>query len=121
MRVEHVRPLLDATREGRIVHLDKYRGRTDMTRPAQAGEAWLREQLGELGFAAVQHCGVEKQDDAWECRFAMGPQLHRVVVRKRQLEVLRAASCGEANRTPVCTYEVVRHGVHVGTSRDDAE
>ncbi|MFP6684454.1 MAG: sucrase ferredoxin, partial [Polyangiaceae bacterium] len=121
LRVEHVGQLLDATREGRIVHLEHYRGCTDVARPAQAGEAWLREQFGELGFTAVQHCGAEQQDGVWECRFAMGQQYHHVHVRQLTLEVLRGASCGEANPTPVSIYEVVRHGAYMGKAMDEAE
>ena len=121
LRVEHVRQLLDATREGRLMHLDNYRGCTDVARPAQAGEAWLREQFGELGIGAVQHCGAEQQDGVWECRFAMGQQLHRVHVRQRTHEVWRGASCGAAKPTPVSSYEVVRHGAHMGKAMDEAE
>jgi hypothetical protein len=110
LRVEQVSQLIEASQTGRIFSLDHYRGRTDFICPVQAAEVWLRDQHAELRIDALHLVEAAQEGEIWTATFALGDvQRHTVSVRRRQLKVMRAASCGAEDMTPVKTYDITRH------------
>jgi hypothetical protein len=119
LRAEHARGLVAARAEGKLFDLAHYRGQTRWAAPAQTAEAWLRGQLEELRFDAIELASEEALEDGCHgvtLRTRDG-LLHRITVAERQGVSVRSESCdGEA--TAPRWLEVVRHASH-GTSHEN--
>ncbi len=106
--------LIESHGRGEIFAMCRYRGLTRYERPAQAAEAWLREQQ-----ALVTIEGIELVDQSslpggrFAVRFRTQEGMwHRLVMEPRLDTVGRPMSCtAEAPELPVW-YDVVRHEAH---------
>jgi hypothetical protein len=91
--------LVEARRRG-AVHLPCFRGRTFHAAPAQAADAMLRQETGELALAAW-HLAEETEESpgAWRVVFAGTGRRYTVRLRRDSEEVL--VSCGPSKVKPI--------------------
>jgi hypothetical protein len=96
---------------GELFGLGRYRGQTRYSRPTQAAEAWLRQQLGVMdidGFELLEDRPVG--EGRHSARFRAGDDtLHGVTVEKRMLGIARMASCNDGKPERPSSFEIVRH------------
>lgn len=94
---DDVDELLAAHASGRI-DLDRYRGRSAYSFPAQAAEQAIRESEGLLGIDDLTLLGSERhRDDAWSIRFRLvDGTIHEVDVSAMLADEPTYLTCGSA-------------------------
>ncbi len=111
--------LVAAHQRGDIFAMCRYRGQTAYPRPAQAAEAWLREQQDLLAIDGVE---LVDQETLAGGRYAIqfrtkNAMRHRLVVES-QLDTLgRQLSCDSEVPESPTWYDVIRHEAHMGRPR----
>lgn len=95
----------------RLTDLLNYRGRTAWTRPVQAAEYFLRQELGVYGIDALQYTrGEMLGDDRWRVCFRerQTGETHELTVARQRGPDLAPASCGAAPE-PVVRFVLESH------------
>jgi hypothetical protein len=97
---EEAEPLWAAIDADSLHRLDRYRGSTALTNPAQAAAIFLREQSGELGLDWIVHRGTEPIGE--------GCTLERFSLPAGQTAVRVVAECWGEPRATSCTSDKLK-------------
>lgn len=86
-------PLLACVREDRLYDLDRFRGRTAFSAPAQAAEAALRRHLDLAGIGAVSHLAETREQERATLHLGAAGSRWELVMERAPLGSI-VASCG---------------------------
>jgi hypothetical protein len=101
------RALTMAHAQGEVYRLDRLRGRTNLSRPAQAAEILLRERLGAMHLNAFQHQETtERPNGGWTVHFTdTAGRVHTVHVHKPTPGPTIQPSCAKPKMAPVMNLQ----------------
>ncbi len=92
---------LGAAARGSVV-TEHARGRSTWSRPGQAADLALRDELQEFGADAVRVLGERRLgEDRWQVDLTADQVPYRVLVEQRAADEPRPESCGKAPGTPL--------------------
>jgi hypothetical protein len=102
---EEAAQLWAAIDEDRLHRMDRYRGSTALTKPAQAAASFLREHSGELALDWLDHRGTEHIEEGCTLeRFSLPEGETAVVVVAESWGEPRATSCSSDKLKPRIRY-----------------
>jgi hypothetical protein len=105
--------------DGRLA-LDRLRGRSGLTFPAQVAEVALRRLLDETRNGAIRVTAVTRTDDATSVRLEASGSTYTVRVRRSQPAEEHQLTCRALRTNPVPAYDVVAVEAHSPSTGDIA-
>jgi hypothetical protein len=107
------RRVVDAYRAGRVL-TEEFRGRACYAHPAQAAEAFVREEAGVSGVEDLHLLSAHPEGaDAWRVRLEerAGGRVHEAHVARRPSDFSNPVTCHAADPKPVPQFHLEAHRV----------
>ena len=106
---ESGRHVIDEYSRRRRLVLEKYRGRSCYSHPAQAADFFIRSETGITGIDELRYLGYERVDDlAWRIRFGAGDErsIHEASVRRVTSEFQSYTTCHSTEEKGMIQYRL---------------